>query len=80
MAIEQMRDGNLHSNVMANVPVPTKSVEAANWRSFDQTVGRVRKAFADLRADELKRLLDEAVASVRRGKHRERNEPDNVRR
>jgi hypothetical protein len=50
VAIEYVRDGDLHANVMANVPVPTKSVEAANWRSFDQTVGRLRESFADLRA------------------------------
>jgi len=55
---------NLYSTGMANGP--TKSVQTVDWRLFDQTVSRVREAFADLPPDELNSLIDEAVANVRR--------------
>ena len=45
--------------------------DAVKWRLFDQTVTDVRKAFADLPDDELHNLIDEAVASVRKDKHRQ---------
>lgn len=44
--------------------------DAVKWSLFDQTVVRVRDAFADAPTDELDRLISEAVASVRRKKGR----------
>lgn len=44
--------------------------DAVKWRLFDQTVSEVRAAFADLPPEELDGLIDEAVASVRKEKHR----------
>lgn len=44
--------------------------DAVKWRLFDQTVSEVRKAFADVPPDELQILIDEAVSSVRKEKHR----------
>ena len=35
------------------------------WRLFDQTVTEVREKFADLPADEVQALVDEACANVR---------------
>lgn len=46
----------------------TRVIEAVRWRVLDRTVNRVREVFADLPSDELNRLIDEAVASVRRKK------------
>ena len=46
--------------------------DAVKWRLFDQTVNEVRQAFADVPADELDNMIDEAVVSVRKEKHRER--------
>jgi hypothetical protein len=39
---------------------------------FDQTVNEVRQAFADVPPDELQNMIDEAVVSVRKEKHQER--------
>jgi len=39
---------------------------------FDQTVNEVRQAFADVRPDELQNMIDEAVVSVRKENHQER--------
>jgi hypothetical protein len=36
------------------------------WRLFDKAVGQVRDAFLDLSADQLSKIIDEAVASTRR--------------
>jgi len=47
--------------------------DAVKWRLFDQTVTRVRQAFADVPARELHNLIGEAVKSVRKEKRRERN-------
>ena len=41
-------------------------------RLFDQTVNEVRQAFADVPPDELQNMIDEAVVSVRKEKHQER--------
>lgn len=46
--------------------------DAVKWRLFDQTVNEVRQAFADVPADNLDNMIDEAVVSVRKEKHRER--------
>ena len=46
--------------------------DAVKWRLFDQTVNEVRQAFADVPADDLDHMIDEAVVSVRKEKHRER--------
>lgn len=46
--------------------------DAVKWRLFDQTVGQVREAFTDVPADELQNIIDEAVTSVRKEKHRQR--------
>jgi hypothetical protein len=46
--------------------------DAVKWRLFDQTVSEVRGAFADLPIEQLNNLIDEAVASARQAKHRER--------
>jgi hypothetical protein len=49
----------------------SKSTEdAAKWRRFDQTVNRVREAFASLPDDQLRDLIDEAVLHVRKQKRR----------
>lgn len=39
--------------------------EAVKWRVLDQSMSEARGKFADLPADELQALLDEAVASTR---------------
>jgi hypothetical protein len=39
--------------------------DAVRWRVLDQTVTEVRGKFADLPADELDALIDEAVAETR---------------
>jgi len=46
--------------------------DAVKWRLFDQTVSQVRDAFADVPADDLNHMIDEALASVRKTKHRGR--------
>ena len=46
--------------------------DAVKWRLFDQTVNEVRQAFADVPADELRNMIDEAVVSARKEKQRER--------
>lgn len=40
--------------------------EAVKWRVLDQTMAEARGKFADLPADELDLLLEEAVTSTRR--------------
>ena len=40
--------------------------DAVRWRVLDQTVAEARSKFADIPADELQALLDEAVAETRR--------------
>lgn len=39
--------------------------EAVRWRVFDQTLGEVRPGFADLSAEQLQDLVDEAVEATR---------------
>ena len=39
--------------------------EAVKWRVLDQTVAEARASFADLPADELNAVIDEAVAAAR---------------
>jgi len=46
--------------------------DAVKWRLFDQTVNHVRQAFADVPANDLQSLIDEAVVSVRKEKRRGR--------
>jgi Ribbon-helix-helix domain len=46
--------------------------DAVKWRLFDQTVHEVRQAFADVPADELDNMIEEAVDSIRKQKHRKR--------
>lgn len=46
--------------------------DSVRWRLFDQTVNEVRQAFAGVPAGELHKMIDEAVVSVRKEKHRER--------
>jgi len=41
--------------------------EAVKWRVLDRTVAEARSKFADLPAEELEALIEEAVASVRTG-------------
>ena len=45
--------------------------DAVKWRLFDQGVSEVRQAFADIPADQMESLLYEAVANVRKEKHRQ---------
>ena len=45
--------------------------EAVRWRLFGQTVGEVREAFAGVPVGELDSMIDEAVKSSRKDKHRE---------
>jgi hypothetical protein len=42
--------------------------DAVKWRLFNQTVVEVREAFAEVPADELEGMIDEAVKSVRKGR------------
>ena len=46
--------------------------EAVRWHLFHQTVREARAGFANLPADELQKIIDEAVADVRakRSRHR----------
>ena len=46
--------------------------EAIRWRIFHQTVHDVRAAFADVRPDELQKMIDDTVEEVRTARHRER--------
>ena len=46
---------------------------SVKWRLLGQTVDELREAFADVPADALRDLIDEAVAEVRKGKQRKRN-------
>ena len=46
--------------------------DAVKWRLLDLTVNQVRQAFADVPAEELLKMIDEAVVSIRKEKHRER--------
>lgn len=45
--------------------------DAVRWRLFGQTVDEVREAFAGVHVGELESMIDEAVKSVRKDKHRE---------
>jgi len=44
--------------------------DAVKWRLFDRTVNRAREAFADLPDAEIRSMIDEAVTSIRKQKHR----------
>ncbi len=46
--------------------------EAVRWRIFHETVQEAREAFADIPADELQKMIDEAVEDVRAKRYRER--------
>ena len=46
--------------------------DAVKWRLLDQTVNEVRKSFAGVPADELHKMIDEAVETARKEKHRGR--------
>ncbi len=46
--------------------------EAVRWRIFHETVQQTRKAFADIPADELEWMIDEAVDDIRARRYRER--------
>lgn len=46
--------------------------DAVKWRLFDQTVTQARNAFADVPADELNNVIDEALAGARKEKLRAR--------
>lgn len=46
--------------------------DAVKWSLFDQTVHQARQAFADVPANDLQSLIDEAVVSVRKEKRRGR--------
>jgi hypothetical protein len=41
--------------------------DAVKWRVLDQTVAEARSKFADIPADALEALIDEAVTATRRG-------------
>ena len=56
-----------------NTNALSKFVEdAVKWHLFDRTVDQVRDSFAAIPANELNNRIDEAVASVRSRKRRER--------
>lgn len=40
-------------------------VEAVKWRFFEQTVSEIREKFADVPAEELQSIVDEAVEAAR---------------
>ena len=46
--------------------------DAVKWRLFNQTVDEVREAVAGVPAGELDEMINDAVKSVRKEKHRER--------
>jgi hypothetical protein len=53
--------------------LPKFMEDAVKWRLFDQTIIEVHEAFADMpMADKLENLIDEAVASARKERRRER--------
>ncbi len=41
--------------------------EAVKWRVLDQTIAEARSKFADLGAEELQAVIEEAVAAARKG-------------
>jgi len=49
--------------------------EAVCWRIFHQTVLEARQAFADVSADKLQAMIDEAVEEVRTKHYHERAQP-----
>jgi len=49
-----------------------KTQPNTDWQLFDLTVNQVRQAFADVPADQVLKMIDDAVAMVRKAKHRER--------
>ena len=50
---------------------PQLAERLVNWRAFDETVRQLREAFADVPADELTNLIDEAVANIHKEKRRD---------
>ncbi len=46
--------------------------EAVRWRIFHETVGETRAAFADVPADRMQKMIDEAVDEVRAKGYRTR--------
>lgn len=46
--------------------------EAVKWRLFNETVGEVREAFAEVPNAELQNVIDDAVEGVRRQTREER--------
>jgi hypothetical protein len=46
--------------------------EAVRWRIFHQTVGQTRAAFAEMPADKLQKMIDDAVDEVRAKRYRTR--------
>jgi hypothetical protein len=47
---------------------PPKVFQVSKWRLLDEAVKEVREFFKDVPPDELQRVIDEAVASVRANK------------
>ncbi len=50
---------------MAGDDLPKFVEDAVKWRVLDRTIAEVRAKFADLTADQLEELIEEAVASAR---------------
>jgi hypothetical protein len=46
--------------------------EAVRWRIFNRTVSELRAGFADVSADKLQKMIDEAVEDVRARRYRRR--------
>jgi hypothetical protein len=46
--------------------------EAVRWRIFRDTVQGARAAFADVPADELQKMIDDAIEEARAKRYRER--------
>ena len=46
--------------------------EAVRWRIFHQTVWEAREAFADVPADRLQKMIDEALDDIRAKRYRAR--------
>ena len=58
---------------------PHKPTEdAVRWRLFDQTISQIHHAFADLHADELDGIINEAVTDVRAENRRPRKRRSGV--